>query len=249
MRARTTGVMAAAVISMVASAGCNDDTGKGADGHPTSALKATVPVSTPPATPPVTPPASSTKHTADDLKRALITVPPRATHSVSDSGTYDKLFGKIGLGAFITSASKLDKPQCAVVGGLEQKLFGHSPTAYVAYSQGAKVTSESLVGMNEFLAGKAAGLKTPPGCESIRFKGKIQVSVRVVSDKPAGIGKGGRIKQVDETIDGQLTHSWSVSFYGPGYLGGVGINGDHVAESEALAMARHAYQKATATLG
>jgi hypothetical protein len=245
MRARTAGVMATAVISTVGLAGCNDDTGKN-DGRPTPALKATVPASTAPAPPP----ASSKKHTADELKSALITAPPNATHSVSDSGTYDKLFGKIGLGVFIKSASKLDRPQCAVVAGLEQKLFGHSPTAYVAYSMGAKVTSESLTGMNEFLAARAAGLKTPPGCESIRLKdSKTQVSLKVVSDKPAGIGKGGRIKQLDETIDGDVTHTWSVSFYGRGYLGGFAVSGDHIAESDVLTQARQAYQKAVGILG
>jgi hypothetical protein len=246
MRARTAGVMATAVLSTVALAACDDDTGNGADGRPTSALRATVPASTAPATPP---PASSKNHTADQLKSALITPPPNATHSVSNSGPYDKIFGEIGLGAIVKSAAKLDKPQCAVVGGLEQKLFGHSPSAYVAFSQGAKVTSESLVGMNEFLAGKAAGLKTPPGCESIRFKDKIEISVTVISDKPAGIGKGGRIKQFDETIDGRRTHNWSVSFYGTGYLGGYNVSGDHIAESDVLAQARAAYQKAAETLG
>ena len=233
--------MVTAVISTVVLAGCDDDAEKGAgSGRP----RATLPASTAPATPS----PSSKKHTADDLKNALIPIPSNTTSSVSDSGTYDKSYGKAGLGVYVESASMLDKPQCAVVVGLDRKLFGRSPSAYVAYTQGAEGTMETLTGMSELLAARTAGLRTPPGCESIRVKDD-HVSIKVVSDKPTDIGKGGRIKQVDVTMNGSLTHTWSVSFYGAGFLGGYEVVVAHDTESDVLAQARQAYQKATAALG
>lgn len=241
MGIRAAGVTAIAVIVVVALGGCNNDDGSqaGASPKPTKS-SGSAPAATPPAK----------KHTAAELKKALITPPAGAEHSVSDAGRYDKLFGKLQLGMFAKSATRLDKPQCAVVSGVEQKLFGHAPTAYVSYEVGSNTTGESLISANEMIVKRVANEKTPPGCQTVTFKDKdFSMTTKVVSDEPAGIGGGGRIKQVEETFEGRTMRDWSVSFSGPGYLGGVSATGDGVTRDQVVAKAREAYQKATSTLG
>jgi hypothetical protein len=97
---------------------------------------------------------------------------------------------------------------------------------------------------------RVATQATPAGCRTITVKGQTEtITVKVLSDEPAGIGSGGRVKEVDETVGGRSVHSWSVSFYGPGYLGGFGVTGDGTTRAEVLSQARSAYQKAGTVLG
>jgi hypothetical protein len=238
MQFRVTSVMVIVVIGMMASAGCDDDGRKSATGKPTpDGNEARTPMSAGPAK----------THTAEELKKALIALPTGATNAISESGTYDKLLGKFGIGDFISAGVKLDKPQCARA---TPKMLGRAPMAFVSFAQGSKFTGEYLTSISDAIAERVATAKTPAACRSVTLRWKKSTeTIKVLSDDPVAIGKGGRIKEEVDTMQGQSDHSWTVYFYGPGYTGNVDMAGNGTTRAEVLAQARLAYEKASATLG
>jgi hypothetical protein len=122
-------------------------------------------------------------------------------------------------------------------------------SAAASPSPGGKGAGAS-VSAGDAIAERVATHETPAGCRSITLRWKVKTeTVKVLSDEPADIGKGGRIKEMEDTDQGRSDRTWTVTFYGPGYTGNSGMAADGTTRAEVLSQARLAYEKAGATLG
>jgi hypothetical protein len=239
MGAKTVRTVVAAVVVIMALAGCRSSEKEKAAPTEGSASGGTS------ATP--TPSAVVKNYTAKQLAKALITPPAGAAAVRRVSGSYADVLAKQSGGAPKGGAS--GDSACGALGKAEMKQLQKMPSAFIDFAQLERSTSAQLLAAPGEPDRQAALAPIPKECRSAKARmGGTTFTSKVVTDEPFDLADGGRIRRTDEVSGGMKLRSWDVTFVGPGYVAICGVFGTHVTRADAERLARQEYRKAKATL-
>jgi hypothetical protein len=238
MGARTVRTVVAAVVVVMALAGCRSVEEKAAPtrGSVSRGTSATL-----------SPSAAVKNYTAKQLAKALITPPAGAAAIRRASGSYADVLAKQSEGAPKDGAS--GDSACRALSKAEMKQFQKVPSAFVDFAQLERSTSVQLLAATGEPDRQAALAPMPKECRSTKARmGGTTFTSEVVTDEPFDLADGARIRRTDEVSGGMKLRSWDVTFVGPGYIAVCDVFGTHVTRADAERLARQEYSKVKATL-
>jgi len=192
--------------------------------------------------------AAAKAYNADQLTQALLTgISGYERMGAAQSGQFSSL-AAVQNSNQMQQAVKLDKPQCAssTRAVSQEKAVQASPSALVAFVKGqGQSVSETLMAVGPDVAAQQVDLRVPASCRSFRAKVGGHWSVNTIAEaQGTRIGEGSRTVGVSTTAGGTTVRTWFVVLRSRGYLATITLYGPGVAQSEAVGLARKAYQQA-----
>ncbi|GAA4626094.1 hypothetical protein GCM10023196_032900 [Actinoallomurus vinaceus] len=237
MRTRAAATAIIAATAVVAQAGCDggghDDAPKAGSSPARSSASAS--------------PSPSVRYTAEQLKRALVEPPARATNVKSESGTADTVLSRLGEPG--PSATVTTAPGCPAYGPAGRGAVGRTPVAFLSFSRDEMFFTVLLSASSDARTSRFVTQALPKACRSFKTNaGGTATTATIVADDPYAIGEGGRVRETDETSSGVRLRVWEVAFVGAGYFASCQVGGLNATRAEAERLARQTYRKAGATL-
>jgi hypothetical protein len=194
--------------------------------------------------------AASARHTANQLRDALLTSAAGMTRPAApEAGTYGSLPGVQDTKAMLKGVTIIPaKCARAATTGLDSPAFSSAPAAVVSFQRSQRAVSEALLAPAPGVTAQALGHPVPAGCGHYRARAGGRTFNYAVKEEPAPhLGLGAREIRVHAS-GAATTDVWLVIYRTSGYVGAVMLRGSGSTGKQAQAIARQAYARAQQTL-